>query len=348
MVRVGVRLLPKQPIWTLLSLLKSSPQKGHVRELSSFVARPLSCIPTPTSTWGFPGFFSRSLFSQPTHCNNCSSHLPFVFFCSLPGDSNEKAKAVTKPSSNWTIPNLLSGARLLAAPYVSYLIITDNFPTASAIFLVAAATDFIDGYIARKYNQKSIVGTWLDPCADKSMMLLVSLSLAYTGLLPLSLVGLIIVRDFTLFQGAMWYRFISLPLPKTFRSFLEFGNTVPVEVTASTLSKVNTVLQMSLVSLLLLSGVPIPSLGEPFALFSSNLTEFVIPLSCTTVAFTTWLSGVQYWFQNPFQKIQPVGISQQAMRYWKCFNASLIFIGFSLFASTCIGSYYAFISMLTT
>jgi cardiolipin synthase len=70
---------------------------------------------------------------------------------------------------------------------------------------VAAATDVLDGWIARKFDQQSDLGSYLDPLADKIMITVSTVSLGVGGLLPLPLVGLILVRDFTLAQGTAWH-----------------------------------------------------------------------------------------------------------------------------------------------
>lgn len=75
----------------------------------------------------------------------------------------------------WTIPNLLTFGRLAAAPMVPgcYLVWAPDqaAPVALALFVAAALTDFVDGYLARAWNQQSPLGTMLDPIADKAMVI---------------------------------------------------------------------------------------------------------------------------------------------------------------------------------
>ncbi|MEL6774220.1 MAG: CDP-alcohol phosphatidyltransferase family protein [Pseudomonadota bacterium] len=76
----------------------------------------------------------------------------------------------------WTIPNLLTVARIAAAPVVALLVVFGGDAGAIAalvLFVVAALTDFLDGWIARRFDQMSRLGAMLDPIADKAMAILV-------------------------------------------------------------------------------------------------------------------------------------------------------------------------------
>ncbi len=80
-----------------------------------------------------------------------------------------------------TIPNLLSLSRLIAAPFIGYFVINGNFNYALMGFIFAGITDLLDGYIARKFDQRTVFGTVLDPMADKLLMTIVTISLAVAG-----------------------------------------------------------------------------------------------------------------------------------------------------------------------
>ena len=74
----------------------------------------------------------------------------------------------------WTIPNLLTGFRVLAAPFVALVFALFEGPLAGwiafVLFVLAALTDFVDGWAARRWGQVSEVGKMLDPIADKAMV----------------------------------------------------------------------------------------------------------------------------------------------------------------------------------
>jgi CDP-diacylglycerol--glycerol-3-phosphate 3-phosphatidyltransferase len=89
----------------------------------------------------------------------------------------------------WTIPNILTTLRLLAAPGVALMFLYFARPWADwfalVLFLLAALTDFFDGYLARLWRQESRVGAMLDPIADKAMVVIALLVITgYSGMDP--------------------------------------------------------------------------------------------------------------------------------------------------------------------
>jgi cardiolipin synthase len=93
------------------------------------------------------------------------------------------------------VPNLLSALRLLAAPLAAWLILNDHDTPALLVFAACAASDGLDGWIARRWGVTSDFGAWLDPAADKLLMLLCFTALCAIGATPLWLLGLVILRD---------------------------------------------------------------------------------------------------------------------------------------------------------
>ncbi len=95
----------------------------------------------------------------------------------------------------WTIPNVLSLARLLVLPLI-YLDLVDGRLTRAFILLVVfAATDWLDGYLARRLDQISRLGTLLDPISDRALFLVVGIAFVVAGILPVWALVLILVRD---------------------------------------------------------------------------------------------------------------------------------------------------------
>lgn len=84
----------------------------------------------------------------------------------------------------YTLPNILTLTRLAAAPAVGCLLLYDARAWAVGLFAYAAVTDVVDGWIARRWNCKTVVGTVLDPMADKALMTVLTACLAVTGDLP--------------------------------------------------------------------------------------------------------------------------------------------------------------------
>lgn len=84
----------------------------------------------------------------------------------------------------YTIPNFLTLTRLVAAPVVGYLILHDSHVWAVGLFAYAGITDLLDGWIARRWNRKTVVGSIIDPLADKALMTVLTVCLAAKGTLP--------------------------------------------------------------------------------------------------------------------------------------------------------------------
>jgi len=106
----------------------------------------------------------------------------------------------------FTLPNLLTASRLILAPIVAWRLLEHDVEGAFWLFVIAAITDLLDGNLARWLNQRSVLGAWLDPIADKVMLLTTLSMLALTGLLPMWLLFVVVVRDLVILAGAEAYR----------------------------------------------------------------------------------------------------------------------------------------------
>ncbi|KAJ1557532.1 hypothetical protein HK405_015782, partial [Cladochytrium tenue] len=84
----------------------------------------------------------------------------------------------------YTLANMLTVSRILLTPAIGAAIVAGDAGTALALLTAAAATDALDGAVARWYNQKTFFGSILDPAADKILMTTLTATLAYGGLLP--------------------------------------------------------------------------------------------------------------------------------------------------------------------
>ena len=87
-----------------------------------------------------------------------------------------------KKRKNFNVPNILSMIRLCMIPATVILIVYDRLLWGLAVFITAELTDLLDGYIARKYNLITKLGSWLDPLADKLMALAVLITFFTKGL----------------------------------------------------------------------------------------------------------------------------------------------------------------------
>jgi cardiolipin synthase (CMP-forming) len=96
----------------------------------------------------------------------------------------------------WTVPNQITLLRLGFLPIFLILISYERYKWALLVLVVAGLSDAIDGLLARSLNQKSSLGAYLDPIADKCLLSGVFLALAGAGLAPLWFVAVIFGRDF--------------------------------------------------------------------------------------------------------------------------------------------------------
>lgn len=110
------------------------------------------------------------------------------------------------------LPNLISALRLLAAPLAAGLILHDHDTAALLVFAAAGTSDALDGFIARHWGMISRVGSWLDPAADKLLMLLCFIALLLTHAASPALVALVVIRDLAIAAGWMLARLLHLPI----------------------------------------------------------------------------------------------------------------------------------------
>jgi cardiolipin synthase len=164
------------------------------------------------------------------------------------------------------LPNLISLARLLAVPLAVWLILTDSYGIAFWVFVAAGVSDAIDGFIAKHFGARTVLGGYLDPLADKALLVSVYITLGYRGQIENWLVILVVFRDVLIIGG---YLFIKL-LDQPFRA-------QPLII-----SKINTGLQIALVALLL------GQVGLGFG------PHGLVTVLIWAVAATTVMSGTAY------------------------------------------------------
>jgi CDP-diacylglycerol--glycerol-3-phosphate 3-phosphatidyltransferase len=187
--------------------------------------------------------FNRSSSSVLLKCRSCifqsviskkqfvPTKLPFLRCTSTSSDPQKTDRV-------WTIPNILTFARIGSAPILGYLIINHHYPAALSLFIISGLTDLIDGWIARRYpSQSSALGSFLDPFADKMLVGFVVISLAYVNLIPLWLLALILSRDVAIMCVAGYLRVKSVPPPRTLKKIFNMKNAT-VQLYPTFISKV--------------------------------------------------------------------------------------------------------------
>ncbi len=164
------------------------------------------------------------------------------------------------------LPNIITIGRILLVPFTVWLIISGEFALAFAAFVVAGVSDGVDGYIARKFNQRSELGAYLDPIADKALLVCIYISLGFLKFLPAWLVILVVTRDVLIVGAVVLAWVVNKPMP----------------VAPSMMSKVNTAGQI------VLAGVVLGLLGLRADLDPLVYTGFAL------VAVLTFGSGALY------------------------------------------------------
>ena len=134
-----------------------------------------------------------------------------------------------------TLPNLISIARLFTVPFIVWLLIDGRYDTAFWLFLLAGLSDAVDGILARKLHMQSDLGGYLDPVADKTLMVSVYVTLGFMLEMPAYIVVAVVSRDILIIGAVM----------------LSWIMDRPVAMKPLIISKANTVMQIVFCSLVL-------------------------------------------------------------------------------------------------
>jgi cardiolipin synthase len=116
------------------------------------------------------------------------------------------------------LPNLLTILRILLVPVFINLLIYELYPSALGVFLLASFTDSLDGIIARAANQRTTLGTYLDPMADKFLLTAAFVTLSVLHFIPVWVSVIVVSRDVILVLGALVLhlaqaQFVIVPTP---------------------------------------------------------------------------------------------------------------------------------------
>jgi cardiolipin synthase (CMP-forming) len=165
------------------------------------------------------------------------------------------------------LPNLICVMRLALVPPVAWAILGGRHGLALILLLVAAVSDALDGYLARRFGWITVLGQVLDPAADKLLLVTVFVSLAMQRHLPAWLCLTAVARDVVIAGGALVYR----------RVADSWGSG------ATGISKLNTALQLGFLSVVLLRA------------YDADLVPAPLPLVLGAAVFlTTVVSGIDY------------------------------------------------------
>jgi cardiolipin synthase (CMP-forming) len=165
-----------------------------------------------------------------------------------------------------SIPNLITLARILLVPVVVWAITAGEMKIAFLLFLAAGVSDAVDGFLAKRFGMQTELGAYLDPLADKAMIVSIYIALGIADVIPRWLVILVVSRDIMIVSAVM----LSWLIGK------------PVTLKPHPVSKANTVAQIVL-ALVVLGGRGFSFDAEP-----------LLTLAMAAVAILTLLSVAFY------------------------------------------------------
>jgi cardiolipin synthase len=180
------------------------------------------------------------------------------------------------------VPNAICVVRMLLVAPVVWLIVAGRYTEALVVLVIAGVSDGLDGYLAKRFDWRTRLGSLLDPAADKLLLASTFVALSYMGLVPVGLTIVVIARDVVIVIGAICYQLL----------------IAPVEGQPSLVSKLNTAFQLAMVLFALTS-----------AAFAWPPPAALILLGAAVV-FTSVVSGLTYvlrWSARAWRVAHGVG-----------------------------------------
>lgn len=180
-----------------------------------------------------------------------------------------------------TVPNLLTFIRIFLTPYLVWLLLNNRIDHALVVFFVAGITDGLDGFIARMFQQKSKLGAYLDPLADKLLLVSCFVLLGHLGLIPSWLVIIAVSRDAVILLGLMTLCFFQ----------------IHVDIRPTAVSKVTTLFQLFTILLVLATSiVSLPAWGLSIVFLVTAALSVVSGIHYIAVGVRLLEAG---WFSRP-------------------------------------------------
>lgn len=174
-----------------------------------------------------------------------------------------------------SLPNLISLGRLVLVPIIVTLIVQPEWELAFALFVVAGVSDAVDGWLAKRFDLRSELGSYLDPLADKALLVSIYVSLAIVGVLPSAIAILVVSRDVMIVGAVM----VSWVLDK------------PVAIRPLLVSKLNTLAQIAFASAVLAAKAFSLPLGLWFTI--SLYVVAALTLASAAAYLTQWVRHME-------------------------------------------------------
>lgn len=248
-------------------------QRVQPSVLCSIQYRHLASTPKPPSNDP-----TRSHVHANDALNDCSS------------SRTDHSKTISNSPTNRivTIPNILTFSRICISPVIGYLVYNEMHSEALACFAFAAVTDLLDGFIARKFQQGSELGSMLDPIADKLLLTTCLISLCQTGIIPLWFAKGLIYRDIIILTGAALIRYFGFKESPGFRRFFDFQNYPTRGFHPTMISKCNTALLCGVIAIHLSTNHLAGTTSYDYSIFGLHL----INAALSTASLTQYISRV--------------------------------------------------------
>lgn len=125
--------------------------------------------------------------------------------------------ADTPSDAVWTVPNAISMARIGLIGAFLYFLVADQDVWALVTLVAAGVSDFLDGYLARRWNQSTALGRLLDPLADRLLTVAVVVGFAVRGIIPWWLLAVLLARDAVVAIALWWGHRAHVAMPEVTR-----------------------------------------------------------------------------------------------------------------------------------
>jgi cardiolipin synthase (CMP-forming) len=174
---------------------------------------------------------------------------------------------------NINIPNFITLGRVISVPVIFWLLMTSQSKLAFIVFVCAGASDAVDGYLAKRFNWRTELGAYLDPLADKLLIVSIFIALGVRNELPLWLVIAVVSRDILIVVAVL----------------LSWLMDQPVVIKPLAVSKANTLAQI------LLAAFVLADLGFGFGL---ETTRSALVWTTGTLTLVSLAAYLKAWFMH--------------------------------------------------
>ncbi|WP_119165908.1 CDP-alcohol phosphatidyltransferase family protein [Algihabitans albus] len=135
------------------------------------------------------------------------------------------------------IPNVITIGRLISVPIFVALLLNGDRTAAVWVFVAAGVSDAVDGFLAKRFDAASKLGAFLDPVADKALLLAAFMTLGLLGEAPLWLVAAVVLRDIVIVGGALLYHSVTQALTMEPLAVSKLNTLVQIALAAAILAR---------------------------------------------------------------------------------------------------------------